>query len=1126
MHTLLACRSDFSIGESILTPDEIVEAATALGQTVVGLTDTMSVTGLVSLSQAAKKAGIKPIIGVRLRISEDAKWRPNKDLKEKKKDMPKSFFATVYIRSEAGLKAVYRLLTLANSETHFYYHAMLDWPDVQSELMALQSSDYALVLGDEQGIYQHAAFDDIRADCITLMNHYGHAIYLPIVAVNTPYYGRINKLSIETHRSYGLPLLAIRPAYYDAGHADAQEVMAAVCENAKASDGYFRSRFNRDMHPMNAQDFVAEAMKAAQHLIKRGVPDAGSMMSKAVLTTMGFADGVTYLWAKQPPSLPKLADDEYAALVAECQKGFLDRFKAPMFGHTPSAQEQMQTYLPRLQYELGVLKKLGFAPYFLTVQNIVRFSKSNGILVGPGRGSVGGSLVAYLMGITDIDPIRFGLLFERFINPERLDLPDADLDFMSERRGEIIEYLIQTFGEDRVAGVSNFSTLGSASAIRDVSRVLGIPEREFSVSKMVPKEHGQPVGLEEAARQVAGIKEFADKNAALWPLMLRLEGTTRNMAQHAAGVVVAGAPLTDFAVVEKRKETAVVNWDKRVIEEQGLVKIDVLGLSTLDIIAHALRYIEEGTGRKVAINEIPLDDPLVLQKFAQGDTSGVFQFEGSGMRKLLRDLGSMTGSVSFEDITACTALYRPGPMESGMMDSFAKRKRGDEAVEYLHPSTVPYTEETFGILVYQEQVMKLSQTVAGYSGPDADKLRKIMGKKLPEEMAKEHDKFVAGCVATVGCTEEWAGELFGLISGWAGYGFNKSHAAAYSLISYQSMWLKTHYPLEFYAATMTVVSEEKLLGLMRDAKSQGVVVSYPDINKSSGRFEIVRGANEIVVPFQRIKGISIKTVDAILKARAQSPFYSMADFVARVEKRACNIKAQTALDRVGAFASVEPGQPSQNDPCRVRDQVELMPSLVSDYVPINREMHRDGATKDAIIDLSDEYRAALGPASGRDGLPCKPHFGRGAKVMVITDAPSAEEEGNGMFGYARANTGVLDAMQDADLSMQEVYWTGLLKRPKRGGRIAAEEIGQHKPYLMREIEALKPTVIVALGSSIVREFLPTLKGKVSDFAGDVLYLKDLDANLVIGFSGGEIYHAPEKQEAMNKVFHVVKELMP
>lgn len=1168
MHTMLASRSDFSIGESILKPSDVVEAAAEVGMKAVALTDTMTVTGLTDLSTAADEKGIKAIIGVRLRISENATWRPNKDMKETRKHMPKEFFVTLYARTENGLKAIYRLLTLANDDAHFYYRAKLDHEDLFKELVNLSGDDYALVLGDEQGIYQHKKFDDIMAEVLKLPKK---SVYLPIVMVNTPYYGRINQLSIGFGETHDLPLLAIRPVYYEKDNADVQEVMSAVCEGVKVTDGFFRSRFNRDLCPMTLKEFVEEAKKCGEHLVKRGVSDAGTKILTAIQNTDSFVASFNYKWAKKEPSLPKLATDEFAALVDECKKGFVERFKKPMFGHTPSKADQMNVYLPRLQYELSVLQKLGFSPYFLNVQNIVRFAKSSGIMVGPGRGSCGGSLVAYLMGITDIDPIRFGLMFERFINPERLDLPDADLDFMSERRLEIVDYLENKFGKDKVAGVSNFGTLGAASSMRDVGKALCIPEREYSVSKFVPKVHGQPVSLAEAAEQVSEIKEFSDNNPVAWEIMLRCEDLIRNMGQHAAGIVVAGEPLTEFGFVEQRAKARVVNWDKRVIESQGLVKIDLLGLTTLDVIALALKYIKEYSGKDLALNEIPLDDPKVLKAFGEGRTTGVFQYEGGAARGMLRKMASSAasvgGSLTFEDVAAVSALNRPGPLEAGLDDLYIEGRSGNASIKYSSPYVQEVLKPTFGAIVYQEQIQQISKDLSGFTGAESDHMRKAISKKDPEKMAKmeksfkegamlgyanveledgrvikvhraskllnktslEYDGKKANCVTPLndGMSEMDVDALWADILGFAAYSFNKSHTFAYALISYQCMYLKVNYPLEFYAATMTMLGEEKLLGLMRDAKSQGITISFPDINKSSDRFEIIRSSKEIVIPFQRVKGISEKSAAAILSARESGPFVSVSDFCSRVEKRTCNARVRDALEKVGAYAGVDPQQPSANDPCRIRDQVELLPGLVSDYVPVDREMHHDKTTKDAIVALADEYRAKFGPGVGTsDGLPCKPRFGRSAnKIMVITDAPNGEEESSGVMGVARVYEAVNDAMLNADLMMSDVYWTSLIKRPKVGKQVSPEEISDYKPYLMREIDILKPTVIVLLGSQSVRQFIPGFKGKASDQAGEVIYSKDMDANIVIGFSAGEIFHDPAKQELMDKVWMVVKELI-
>jgi DNA polymerase III subunit alpha len=920
MHSILAARTDFSVGESILTTKFLIKSAVNAGANAVAMTDTMAVTGMIDFTNKAKAEGLKPVIGTRLRLTDNPTWRPGDG--EKKKDMPRSYFLTLYALQEEGMKAIFRLLTLANSDDRFYYESKLGFEDLYKELKGLKGTELAVVLGDAHSVLEHPNADEI---VVKIADEVG-LVYAPLIPIDTPYYGRLNELALRQIAVNKVQPIVVRPAFYGQGEADTQEIMTAISENHKVTDPWFRSRHNRDMHIMGTAELVGEMKKAVQHLEKRGNVGSGAQFKQGLLNTGALVEAVEYEWKKADPSLPIMAPNEFAAVVEECKKGWKERFDAPVFGHQPDAKELVEVYKPRLAYELETLKRLNFSGYFLLVQDTVQFAKKNGILVGPGRGSVGGSLVAYLLGITDCDPIRFGLLFERFINPERIDLPDADLDFMSERRHEVVEYLVKKYGEKRVAGVSNFGTLASASSIRDVGRVTNIPEKDYSVSKFVPKLHGQNVALPEARKQVQEIDDFANNYPGFWPIMERLEGTIRNFGQHAAGVVVGGVDLVERAVIERRKEGNVVCWDKRIVEDQGLIKMDILGLTTLDLIKLTLDYIREGSGKRLDLNRIPLDDEKVLANFAKANTTAVFQFESGGMRRLLKELGS-TGTISFDDITAATALYRPGPMESGMMDSFYLRKQGNEEIEYDHPLMEKVLEETFGVIVYQEQVMKISQVIAGYSGAAADKLRKIMGKKLPEEMKKERKKFCDGCVATIGCTEDWAGELFDKIEGFAGYGFNKSHSVEYTLISYQAMYLKTYHPVEFYAAALTLMKEEKLTGIIRDAKALGIDVSMPDINISTDRFEIATSVR-LVMPLQRIKGISEKATNAILEARKTGPFLNKEDFLSRVEKRVCNVRVQNALDLVGAFSRIEPGQVPANDPSRIKDQIELLPGLV------------------------------------------------------------------------------------------------------------------------------------------------------------------------------------------------------
>lgn len=1114
MHSILAARSDFSIGESILSAQSLVDAAASLGEKAVALTDTMCVTGVIDFTNRAKKAGIKPIIGARLRLTDDPTWRPEKG--QKKKDMPRAYFLTAYALSERGIQALYRLLTLGNSEDRFYYVPKLGFWDLFAELDNITPDDLAIVLGDEESVLAHP---DVHGIVEKIGSRLTKNFFAPLVPVNTPYYGRMNKLAAEVCDAWAIEPIVVRPAFYGQGDADAQEVMAGISQGSKLADPWFRSRYKRDLHAMSLSEMMPELKASIAHLKARGVSEAAELFKEGLKNTDTLVDGVTYEWIKADVSLPEMAPDEFKAVTEECTKGWRERFEKKVFGHQPTPEDLKSIYMPRLKYELSVLKRLNFSGYFLLVQDIVRYSKQNDILVGPGRGSVGGSLVAYLMGITDCDPIRFDLMFERFINPDRIDLPDADLDFMSTRRHEVIEYLIDKYGQERVAGVSNYGTLAAASAMRDVGRTAGIPEKEYSVSKMVPKNHGQPVSLKEAREEVPEIDAFANEHEHLWPIMEKLEGSIRNMSQHAAGIVVAGEDLTNRAVVEQRKGSSVVCFDKRIVEDQGLVKVDILGLSTLDVIGLTLEYIEERHRKRPNLNEIPLDDEAVLKNFGQARTTGIFQFESGGMRRLLKEIAS-TGTITFDEITAATALYRPGPMESGMMDSFFKRKQGVESIEYDHPLMEPILNTTYGVIVYQEQVMKISQVIAGYTGAESDKLRKIMGKKLPEEMEKQREKFVKGCIDTIEADERWAGSLFDKIAGFAGYGFNLSHSVEYSLISYQCMWLKTNYPVEFYSAALTTMSEEKLPGLIKDAKDAGISVDTPDINHSSSRFEIVSDTR-LVIPFQRIKGISEKTASAITEARASGAFTSKADFIARVEKRRCNVRHQDFLDRVGAFAQIEPGQVPAVHPDRIKDQIELLPGLISAHVPIDREMHKDKDTKQAIMALVQEYR----DADETDGLPVKPHIGRSPRFMIISDAPGNEEDNTGTMGFSRSNQAVVTAMDEHNLQMAEVYWTAMIKRPKKGRMITPEEIATFKTYIDQEINILKPTVIVLMGSTTVRNFLSDFKGKASDQAGKVVYNPHIDANLVVGFSPGEIYHSPEKQANMNMVFASVADLL-
>jgi DNA polymerase-3 subunit alpha len=1108
MHSLLATRTTFSIGESILTIEKLIENGQRVEAKAIAITDTMSVTAMIDFTNKAKKAGIKPIVGCRLRLVDDVTLRKEKGEKWK---APDEFFVTYYVLSEDGLKALFRLLTLANSESHYYYSPRISFDDLQNELDKLTPNDAVIASSDAQSVVSHK-------DASTLLENMKRAlsasnVFLSLTPINTPYWDRLNKESLILADSLGLPTLVTRPVLYGIGEADAADVAHAISKNNKLSEMWALSPASRNHHPMSSVELIGEVKTTIARLRKVYGVDSAKAFQSGLRNTDILVDMVKYEWAKQKPSLPIMSADEFASVVEECKKGWPIRFNQETFGHKPTEDELRDIYKPRLAYELSVLKNLKFSGYFLLVQDVVQFAKRSGILVGPGRGSVGGSLVAYLMGITDCDPIRFGLLFERFINPDRLDLPDADLDFMSERRHEIVDYLVTKYGRDRVAGVSNFGTLATASAIRDVGKVCGLSEEQVRCSKFAPKNHGLNIKLEKSADMVPEIAEFRDTYPPIWDIALKLEGSMRNLSQHAAGVVVSGCDLVERAVIERRKDVSVVCWDKRIVEDQGLIKMDILGLSTLDLINLTLKFIRERHSKTVDLMRIPLNDEKVLDNFANAITTGIFQFESGGMRRLLKELGK-NGGITFEDITAATALYRPGPMESGMMDSYFKRKQGEEDVQYDHPLMKPILQPTYGVMVYQEQIMQVSRVIAGYSAPDADKLRKIMGKKLPEEMAKERGKFVEGCVKTVGAKEEWAGELFDKIEGFAGYGFNKSHSVEYTLISYQSMWLKTFYPVEFIAAALSLMDEDKLAGILKDASRLGVKVLTPDINLSTDRFEILND-DTLSIPFNRIKGISSTTTNAILEARKAGPFKSIEDLTDRVERRKCNVRHTELLNKVGAFARIEPGQAASNSPTRLKDQIELIPGLITGVVPILRSINKDKHTKAKLGEVIQKYTEDDETTGVKH---VKFTMGKRASFMVITDGPSSGEAKTGQFTFGDNFGTIFTALREAGLERADGYWTGLIKQPKEGKQVSPAETAEGLPILLKEIELLKPTLIVLMGSTVTRVFFPDLKGKAFDSAGKIKYFPEYDANVMIGFNSQEIFYDPDKQMTLNDMF--------
>lgn len=1114
-------RSDFSIGESMLQIKPAIKRLKELGYESACLVDTMTVSSLVDFSNEAKKAGLRPIVGVRIRVVEDPTYRkPAKSSGEVEKPNP-MYFLKAYPLNDNGMKSLMKLLSKANSEEYFYYHARVGLEDV----LALE--DCAVSTGDLQTLWHIGGHETIMSK---LQAAFNGTLFVEVVPIATPLFDKLNKMAFREASVFCLPLVATYPSFYlDDAHADTAEVLAAITSNTQMDAGWRSIQYVRNFSVKAPNALAERAVAASKRMEARYGAKYGHYWMEALENVQRLATVCGYEFKKQAPSLPVMAEDEFAELMRQIKAGWVRRFSESVLGHKPSAGE-MDAYKGRLRYELSVLKDMGFSNYFLLVQDLVMWAKQNDIIVGPGRGSVGGSLVAYLLGITDVDPIRFNLFFERFINPERQDLPDADLDFMSEKRHLVIEYLRTKYGEDRVAGISNYSTLASASALRDAGRVFGYEQSALSCTKLVPKEHGRSFTLDEAAGAVPEIDKFKADNPDLWRHATRLEGAMRSLGQHAAGVIVGGEPIVNRAVVESRTGGSVVNWDKRSVEDWGLIKMDILGLSTLDTLELAKNMIFERHGVKIDYIRLPLDDEKVLKEFGKGNTSGVFQFDSPGMKKLLKDL-ALGGTLTFDDISAATALYRPGPLDSGLLDDFVAIKQGVRDVSYIHPAVEGALKETYGVIVYQEQVMQVARDLCGFTMAEADNLRKAIGKKDAEKMASMGEKFVEGAITLSGLPRHQASDLWEAIMNFAAYSFNKSHSVEYSIISMWTMWLKVYYTQEFFAASMTTATlssgdaDAKLHGLVRDARENGIEVYPPDINRSSGRFE-VRDEKTILAPFQAIKGVSENTVKVILEARAKADgewFKTKEEFLSLVNKTKCNRRHQEVMERVGVFASVTEGATPAKHPERMKDQLELMPGLIIDAMKAERTI----AGKDKF--LLAKLQHILNDVKACEGCDLKdkahPLPGRGGaanlKFMVVFDCPSWQEESSGQIMKGDGSAFVRAALKEAGLSPADGYFTTLVRARKEDKFLSNGQINACSGYLQREVDLMKPPVIIALGAAALRYFEPTIKGSANEHIGKTIYMPKLDATLVCGLNPAQIAFDPSKQSQLDAVFKKV-----
>jgi DNA polymerase-3 subunit alpha len=883
----LHVHTEYSLLDGLSKIDGLIARAKEHGQTSLGITDHGAMYGVVPFFNAARKAGIKPIIGLEAYMS--ATSRHDKQVKMG----ADAYHITLLAKNFKGYQNLMKLTSRAHIEGFSYK------PRVDEELLAEHHEGIIATSGCLGGLIPQLIIEGKQDEAAAKIKQYYELFegnfFLEIQHhIGYPEVQQIAQEIIKLSRQTGIPLVATNDVHYvDQGDAEAQDALLCVSLRRQMSE-------TDRMSMMQSPDFYLRSSQEMEQLFA-ATPDAIENTLK--IAEMCASDVIpTGQWILPKFDIPdgKTAEQYLHDLAYEGLPNVLDKVDDDV--------------RKRADYELDVINSKGYANYFLIVHDFIRWAKNQGIYVGPGRGSAAGSLVSYSLGITTINPLQHDLKFERFLNPERPSPPDVDIDFADTRREEVLEYVTQKYGKDRVANVITFGRMESRVAIRDIGRVLGLPyEDPDKLAKLVP----QGMGLEEAIKTVPELKQYSElpKYKKLFELAIKVEGSVRHTSIHAAAVVVADADITNYCPVllDQREGKVVTQYDMYVLDANvsgndaiGLLKFDFLGLRNLSILGEAIELVRRLTGDTLDLDRIPIDDKDVYEMLSRGDTTGVFQLESGGMRRVAKALQPN----KFSDIVAMVALYRPGPMD--LIPGFIEAKHNPEKIEYPHPDLEDIFKETYGYMVYQEQALSVANVMAGYSLGEADVLRKAIGKKNIEIMQKQHGEFVSRAEKK-GYTKKTAEQVWSYIEKFAGYGFNKAHAASYAMVSYRTAYMKVKFPVEYMTAVCSVESlshnqkrEEKVQAAVDDAKAMGIKVLPPDINASDNGFTIEPLKDSLQGKAMRyglgaIKNVGTAAIENILETRKKGPFQSVTDFLQRIEGRKVNKKVIESLVRVGAF---------------------------------------------------------------------------------------------------------------------------------------------------------------------------------------------------------------------------------
>ena len=862
------------------------------------VTDHGTMSGILDYYKTAKKAGIKPIIGIETYVATRSRFDrdPGKDKQR--------FHLTVLAMNNTGFHNLMKLSTRANLEGMYYK------PRIDHDLLEELNEGLIVLSGCASGeigvALKEDDYDRARDIAKWYKSIFGDRYYLELQDHGHPksnthwdVQAKINEGLIKLSKELGIEMVVTCDGHYlTHEYQDAHEILLCVGTGSYLSDEKRMSLKDFELHLTDPRDIIdhwgeefPEVIRNTKKIADRC--DVEIELGRILIPKYPLPDG----------------ENEHSYLLRLTYQGLLQRYN----GASKEEAEKLDPdeIIPKLsdevreraEMELGVMGNMGYEGYFLIVQDFINWGKSQGIVFGPGRGSAAGSIVAYALNITDLDPLKYGLLFERFLNPDRISMPDIDVDIQDTRRDEVIEYCAKKYGEDHVSNIATFGKMFGRMAVRDVARVLEVPYAESDrLAKLVPPPNqGRHIPLSVSIKEDADLRNEYENNPTAKEVLdyaIQLEGTIRSHGVHACGVVIAPDTLANYIPLEMaQKGVVATQFPMGEVEELGLLKMDFLGLSNLTIINNAMRIIRKAYKKEINLSELPLDDKKTYELFQRGDTTGVFQLESAGMKRYLRGLKPTT----FEDIIAMVALYRPGPMQ--FIDSFIRRKHGEEEITYLHPGMKNSLKNTYGILVYQEQFMQISKEWCGFTGGQADTLRKAVGKKKIDLMKKVKPEFVEGAVKVGGATKEIAETFWTQLEEFANYCFNKSHAACYGLIAYWTAYLKAHYPDAFMAALMTSDHDDtdRLAIEITECKHMGISVLSPDVNESFVEFAVVPNENKIRFGMSAVKGVGVGAVEEVLRAREDGPFTSVEDFARRVSTSKFNRKAWESLIKSGAF---------------------------------------------------------------------------------------------------------------------------------------------------------------------------------------------------------------------------------